>query len=279
MSAPATPAAFGQLVVFTNTSDLEESRAFYGGVLELPLVLEQAGFVLIFQSSRDSFLGVCLRGSREAGDTTGAIPTLVCDTPAAVDRWQAKLQAKGVAIEKRAGSGVSSDGKLIPSIYNLFIRDPAGYLVEIQAFLDPAWPSPPPPFAPASDGAALVAMSATEAVSQLRLGAVTPSQLIDAFVEQHAKVEAAVNAVPILCVERARAAAAALAEAGHPSPPPPGYLFGLPVVIKDLSAVEGAAARRFSPPGIRKIPLSQVLPRAASKCRRLWYRGPLRAGL
>ena len=82
-------------MVFTNTSDLEESRAFYGGVLELPLVLEQAGFVLIFQSSRDSFLGVCLRGSREASDTTGAIPTLVCDTPAAVDRWQAKLQAKG----------------------------------------------------------------------------------------------------------------------------------------------------------------------------------------
>ena len=35
MSAPATPAAFGQLVVFTNTSDLEESRAFYGGVLEV----------------------------------------------------------------------------------------------------------------------------------------------------------------------------------------------------------------------------------------------------
>ena len=47
-----------------------------------------------------------------------------------------------------------------------------------------------------------------------------------AFVEQHAKVEAAVNAVPILCVERARAAAAALAEAGHPSPPPPGALQG-----------------------------------------------------
>ena len=25
-------------------------------------------------------------------------------------------------------------------IYHLFVRDPDGYLVEIQTFLDPAWP-------------------------------------------------------------------------------------------------------------------------------------------
>ena len=56
----------------------------------------------------------------------------------------------------------------------------------------------------------------------MRLGALTPTQLIDAFVWQHSQTEAAVNAVPILCVERARAAAARLAEAGHPSPAPPG---------------------------------------------------------
>ena len=27
-------------------------------------------------------------------------------------------------------------------IYNFFARDPDGYLVEIQRFLDPAWPAP-----------------------------------------------------------------------------------------------------------------------------------------
>ena len=177
------------------------------------------GFVLTFQSSRDSFLGVA-RGSREA------------TPPAPSPRWSATHprrwtggrpnSGRWVAIGA-AGSGVSSDGKLIPSIYNLFIRDPADYLVEIQAFLDPAWPSPPA-FAPASDGAALVAMYPTEAVSQLRLGAVTPSQL-DAFVEQH-QVEAAVSAVPILCGGRGPRPAG---RGGSPV-----ALFGLPVVIGPL---------------------------------------------
>ena len=238
---------FGQQVTFLNTSSLEDTADFYGTKLSLPLVFEQPGFVLFYQVSRDSYLGICLRAERAAADTTGAIPTLVVGTTQEVDAWQVRLEAAGVEIEKRAGPGISSDGKSIPAIYNLFIRDPANYLVEIQVFLDPAWPAPPPAMQSGSDPEQLIAMSASQAVAQLRLGTVTPSQLIDAFVYQRAKTEAAVNAVPTVCIDRARAAAAKLAETGHPSPVPPGYLYGLPVVIKDLSAVEGVRLTHGSP--------------------------------
>jgi catechol 2,3-dioxygenase-like lactoylglutathione lyase family enzyme/D-Tyr-tRNAtyr deacylase len=146
---PPPPHPFGQQVTFLNTSSLEATADFYGGTLGLPLVYEVPGFVLFYRCASDSFLGICLRAERTAGDTAGAIPTLVVGTTQEVDAWQARLEAAGVELEKRAGPGVSSDGKSIPSIYNLFIRDPAGYLVEIQVFLDEAWPRPPPaaPFA------------------------------------------------------------------------------------------------------------------------------------
>ena len=41
-------------------------------------------------------------------------------------------------------------------------------------------------------------------------------QCIDAFAAHHARVDATVNAVPILCLERARAAAQALASRPRP---------------------------------------------------------------
>ena len=117
-------------------------------------------------------------------------------------------------------------------------------LVEFQVFLDPKWPPPPPPLAAAGGAAAaLLALSATEAVARLAAGSLTPLELIEAFAAVHTAVDPAVNAVPILCLDRARAAATRLTDAAAsgcgPSPPPPGFLHGLPVVVKDLEAVEG----------------------------------------
>ena len=142
MAAAGIGAPFGQCVTFLNTYSLEATAEFYGRVVGLPLVYEQPGFVLFYKVSPSAYLGICLRapGSRADGDARGAIPTLVCGTTAEVDSWQSKLEAAGIAIEKRAGPGVSSDGKHIPTLYNLFVRDPGGYLVEFQVFLDPAWP-------------------------------------------------------------------------------------------------------------------------------------------
>ena len=50
---------FGQQVTFLNTSSLEDTADFYGTKLSLPLVFEQPGFVLFYQVSRDSYLGIC----------------------------------------------------------------------------------------------------------------------------------------------------------------------------------------------------------------------------
>lgn len=79
-------------------------------------------------------------------------------------------------------------------------------------------------------------MPAREVVSLLRQGDITPVEAIDASLARIEAVDPAVNAVPTLCVERARKAAASL-------PPAPedgrGWLAGLPVLIKDLVDVEG----------------------------------------
>ncbi len=79
-------------------------------------------------------------------------------------------------------------------------------------------------------------LPAREVVRLLRRGAVTPAELIDAAVARIEAVDPAVNAVPTLCVERARARVRRL-----PRPPADarGWLAGLPVLIKDLVDVEG----------------------------------------
>ena len=83
----------------------------------------------------------------------------------------------------------------------------------------------------------------------LARGAVTPTALVDAALARHRATDAAVRAVPIVRA-RARARAAAT-EAGAA---PAGLLRGPPVLIRDLSAVEGvrwtaarATTRRASP--------------------------------
>ena len=83
----------------------------------------------------------------------------------------------------------------------------------------------------------LVRLTAREAVRLLSRGEVSPLELIDAAAERIAAVEPAVNALPTLCLERAREAARRL-----PATPPDGgrgWLAGLPIAIKDLMDIKG----------------------------------------
>ncbi|HLT76900.1 MAG TPA: amidase family protein [Ferrovibrio sp.] len=82
----------------------------------------------------------------------------------------------------------------------------------------------------------LIRMTARQAVAALASRQVSPAELIDAAAERIAAVEPMVNALPTLCLDRARAAAEKLVP---PDPAPPGYLHGLPVAIKDLVEVQG----------------------------------------
>ena len=51
----------------------------------------------------------------------------------------------------------------------------------------------------------LIRLTATEAVARLRRGEVSPLDLIEAAAARIAAVEPAVNALPTLCLDRARA--------------------------------------------------------------------------
>lgn len=90
----------------------------------------------------------------------------------------------------------------------------------------------------------LIRLPASEAVARLKAGDVTPTEMIDAAADRIDAVDGAVNALPTLCLDRARDRAKALK---HPDDPPPGYLWGLPVAIKDLTEVEGVRTTFGSP--------------------------------
>jgi catechol 2,3-dioxygenase-like lactoylglutathione lyase family enzyme len=126
---------FAQQVTFLFTDDLAASAAFYEGVLELPLVLDQ-GVCHIYRVAANAFVGFCTRATALADDVHRAhsvILTLVTDN---VDEWAQRLADAGVALEKPPQLNTNYN------IYHCFVRDPNGYLIEIQRFLDPTWPQP-----------------------------------------------------------------------------------------------------------------------------------------
>lgn len=97
-------------------------------------------------------------------------------------------------------------------------------------------------------------LDAHAVVELLRNGLVSPDQLLDVVEKRLAAVEHLVHAVPITCLERARAAAKKLK---HPVAPPRGYLYGLPVLIKDTEAVSGVRfTEGYKPFGDRIAPSS-----------------------
>jgi catechol 2,3-dioxygenase-like lactoylglutathione lyase family enzyme len=118
-----------QAVTFLYTQDLEATSRFYQETLDLELTLDQ-GPCRIYQVSRDSFLGFCKR-EEVTSDHSDVIFTFV--TPE-VDSWYSYLKDKGIEIEKPPAHNPTYN------IYHMFLRDPNGYLLEIQEFLDPAWP-------------------------------------------------------------------------------------------------------------------------------------------
>ena len=94
----------------------------------------------------------------------------------------------------------------------------------------------------------LIRLSATEAVARLRRKEISPLELIDAAEARIRAVDGAVNALPTLCLERARAhARELLAGRRREAEDEPGWLAGLPVVIKDLVDVAGVRTTYGSP--------------------------------
>lgn len=121
-----TDHAIAQQITFLYTRDLAATAQFYERVLGLSLARDQ-GDCRIYHVCGDAYLGFCRRAQAPA-EPVGVILTLV--TPA-VDAWYERLSAAGVTFLEPP--------KLNPKygIYHCFLRDPSGYLVEIQRFEDP----------------------------------------------------------------------------------------------------------------------------------------------
>ena len=101
----------------------------------------------------------------------------------------------------------------------------------------------------------LIRLTATQAVARLRAGEISPLDLIDAAERRITAVDGPVNALPTLCLDRARDHARALmAGRRRDAEAEPGWLAGLPVVIKDLADVAGVRTTYGSPIFANHIP-------------------------
>jgi catechol 2,3-dioxygenase-like lactoylglutathione lyase family enzyme len=96
------------------------------------------GFVLwldqiscrIYQVSSDGYIGICQTDDSSRGANTEGLPNnvvLTIVTPQ-VDEWYQYLNAHGIEFEK------APEYNLRYNIYHCFLRDPSGYLIEIQRF-------------------------------------------------------------------------------------------------------------------------------------------------
>ncbi len=130
--------AFFQQVTLLYGHEPARSFAFYEDVIGLQLVLDQ-GSARIYRTGGDAYLGICETSLVQQGPAAdrkpgGVVFTFVCRTREEVDVWHGYLASRGVTFEKAPALNQRF------KIYNCFLRDPDGYLLEIQAFLDPAWP-------------------------------------------------------------------------------------------------------------------------------------------
>ncbi|WP_207537800.1 VOC family protein [Sabulicella rubraurantiaca] len=127
---------FAQQVTFLYAEDPEASWRFYEEVLELPLAQDQ-GSCRIYEAAESgrAFLGVCRarapRSEENPRAEGGVVFTFV--TPD-VEAWHARLAAKGVDLPP------APEWSEAYRVTHFFLRDPAGYLLEVQRFDRPDWP-------------------------------------------------------------------------------------------------------------------------------------------
>lgn len=124
------PPRIDQQVTFIYAEDLEATLPFYREVLGLEEVLDQ-GQCKIFRAGPAGFIGVCRVRPGRHSEPRGVVFTFVTDE---VDAWHRRLEARGV--EGLQSPRYSEQFQ----VYNLFVRDPNGYLLEFQQFRDSRWP-------------------------------------------------------------------------------------------------------------------------------------------
>ncbi len=114
-------------ITFLYTQKLAETAHFYEHLLQLRLVLDQ-GDCRIYETSLQSYVGFCKRIQSKGETRDGVILTLVTSE---VDAWYHSLSAQGIIFEHPPVLNPKYQ------IYHCFLRDPNGYRIEIQQFIQP----------------------------------------------------------------------------------------------------------------------------------------------
>jgi len=114
-------------IFFLQTSDLEKTAVFYDDILGFELVLDQES-CRIFRICENAYIGFCITES-----STGSQEVILTIEMEDVDGFCEHLESKGIIIEIRPRLNERYQ------IYQMFIRDPNGYRIEIQKFLNPDW--------------------------------------------------------------------------------------------------------------------------------------------
>ena len=127
---PQRPASLGvdATLVFLYYEDPERAQRFYGEVLGLELVVEQA-FTHIYQISPTSFVGLVdeERGMHRASEAKAVTLSFITDE---VDEWYEYLVSRGVPMR-----GPVRDSANHPT-RNFVAYDPEGYFLEFETFLE-----------------------------------------------------------------------------------------------------------------------------------------------
>ncbi len=120
-----------QFITFIYVQDLTRSTVFYEDVLGLKLWIDQTT-CRVYKISSGGCIGLCQSSESSKGRTVlqpnNLILTFVTQH---VDEFYVMFQAQGVSIEHPPQINEQY------RIYHFFLKDPDGYLIEIQKFLHP----------------------------------------------------------------------------------------------------------------------------------------------
>ena len=116
-------------IIFLGCEDLNRIRNTYGGFLGFPLEKDQ-GKCLIYSMPGGGMLGFCEHLSK-CDQEKSPIVTLLCDSREEVEKTHQEFAEESV-VELESSPELNPDFNL----YHFFARDPEGYLLEVQTFLD-----------------------------------------------------------------------------------------------------------------------------------------------
>lgn len=112
-------------IAFYPCVDLERTRHFYEVILGLELVRNQKT-CLIFKTAQEAFIGFCKH--EDVSSHKGLIITLLTDE---VDEVYTHLKSHSIETEHEPSLNE------FYGIYHFFAKEPNGYRLEIQRFVEP----------------------------------------------------------------------------------------------------------------------------------------------